>query len=77
MSSANVQRLHREICAALEGLSELFVPGAKLTFIVRFPGNDEADVLVGDDHDAEQLVALVRRRFAASAPAHGDGKGGA
>ena len=69
MSQSKVQRMHQQVNDALCDLSELFQSGAKLTFIVRFPGNDEADVLIGDDHEPEELVALVRRRFASSAKA--------
>ncbi len=71
-----VQRLHYQINDALEELSRLFVPGMKLTFIARKPGNDEADVLVGDDFEPDQLIALIRRRFSheathvGAAPAH-------
>lgn len=71
MSQSKVQRMQQQVNDALWELSELFRPGAKLTFIVRFPGNDEADVLIGDDQEPEELVALVRRRFAASAKAGG------
>jgi hypothetical protein len=64
--------LHHEICDALEDLSRLFVPGMKLTFIARFPGNDEADVLVSDDQIPE-IIALARRRAdAESAAAQGE-----
>jgi hypothetical protein len=64
MSKRTVQELHADICDALGDLSELFVPGMKLTFIARFPGNGEADVLVSDDKMPE-IIALVERRIKA------------
>lgn len=65
MAKMSVQELHNEIAGSLEKLSDLFVSGMKLTFIARFPGNGEADVLVGDDNDAEEIIALIQRRFCA------------
>lgn len=66
MNNMKVHLMHAEVSAALERLSTLFKPGMKISFIARLPGNGEADVLIGDDHDADELIALVRRRFGAS-----------
>ncbi|MGZ3349639.1 MAG: hypothetical protein ACXU89_11910 [Xanthobacteraceae bacterium] len=63
MAKMSVQELHNEIAAALGQLSDLFVPGMKLSFIARMPGNDEADVLVSDDNRPEEMIALIQRRF--------------
>jgi len=46
-------------CAAIE---DLFVPGAKVTVLVRSPGvKGDADVLVTNDTDPEILSAIQRR----------------
>lgn len=66
MPKMSVDELHGEIADALERLSRLFVPGMKLTFIARMPGNGEADVLVSEDEMAE-IIALVQRRAAGGA----------
>jgi hypothetical protein len=65
MSKMTKQDLHEEICTGLTYLSRLFVPGMKLTFIARLPGNGEADVLVSDDQ-MDEIIKLVQRRQAAS-----------
>lgn len=64
-----VQRMHAAVSAALEGISTMFKPGIKVTFIARAPGNPEGDVLIGDDQDPLELIALVKRRFADVLPA--------
>ena len=66
MNDLKVHLMHAEVSAALERLSKLFKPGMRISFIARLPGNGEADVLIGDDHDADELIALVRRRFGSS-----------
>lgn len=72
MAKLTVNDLHVEIASTLECLSRLFVPGMKLTFIARLPGNDEADVLVSDD-DMQGISGVVQRRFAAP-PTHPAGE---
>jgi hypothetical protein len=69
MAKMSVQELHNEIAHALGKLSDLFVPGMKLSFMARMPGNGEADVLVGDDHDADEMIALIHRRLGAPSSA--------
>lgn len=73
MAKMTAQELHNEIAAALGKLSDLFVPGMKLSFMARMPGNGEADVLVGDDNEPDEMIALINRRFSApsSAPTAG------
>jgi len=73
MAKMTAQELHNEIAAALGKLSDLFVPGIKLSFMARMPGNGEADVLVGDDNEPDEMIALINRRFSApsSAPTAG------
>jgi len=63
MAKMSVQELHSEIAHALGKLSDLFVTGMKLSFIARLPGNSEADVLVSDDNEADEMIALIRRRL--------------
>ncbi len=58
-----VQRMYAAVSAALETISTMFKPGIKLSFIARSPGNPEGDVLIGDDNDAAEMIALVSRRL--------------
>lgn len=44
----------------LEKLSKIFVKEAKLSFIMRVPGNVEAEMLVTDD-DLNELINLIER----------------
>ncbi|MFZ3286585.1 MAG: hypothetical protein WA191_07015 [Telluria sp.] len=66
MSAGDLKHTHQEVAAALDRLSRLFKPGVKLTFIARTPGNVEADMLVSEDNDFDQLAALIDRSRARS-----------
>ena len=61
MSDAT-QRVYGKICGHLDEIRKSFVPEIKLTFIARLPGNDEADMVVGDDDIDEAIKALERRK---------------
>ena len=63
MTTAKIQHVHFAVNDALIELEKLFVPGMKLTFIARLPGNDEADCLITND-TTEGIAALVARRAA-------------
>lgn len=43
--------------------SEIFAPGAgmKLTFIARCPNDTEADILVSEEEDFDEITSLVNR----------------
>lgn len=45
---------------ALCFLAEMFKPECKLTFIMRVPGNDEADMVVTSDEN-EELAKVIER----------------
>ncbi|WP_323142774.1 hypothetical protein [Massilia phyllosphaerae] len=68
MTKMSVRDLHNEIANHLGQISDLFVPGMKLTFMARMVGNNEADVVVSDDNEPEEMIAIVRRRFSLDAP---------
>jgi hypothetical protein len=54
--------LHDRICGVLtRHLEPLFVKGMQLTFIARFPGNDESDVLVTSEADLNDITKVVQR----------------
>lgn len=40
---------HREIVAMMQNISKLFLPGMRLTFIARMPGNENAEVIFTED----------------------------
>ncbi len=45
----------------LNEISRLFVPGMKLTFLARLPGNDGADMLLTID-DPKEIIKAIKRR---------------
>jgi hypothetical protein len=49
-----------EICSYMDEILSLFIPGNKITVLVRTPGNDNADMLLTND-DIEQIAAMVER----------------
>jgi hypothetical protein len=55
-----ITRMHDEVEAALNELRGLFKEKCQLTFIMRMPGCDEADVLVTNDDIQELKKLLVR-----------------
>lgn len=50
--------------AKMNEVKAMFKDGAKLTLLVRIPGNDEADFLLTDDQIDEAIKVLTRRRDA-------------
>jgi len=49
----------------LNSIAGLFKPGAKLTLLVRTPGNEEADFLLTNDDLGEAIKLIERRRVGA------------
>ena len=64
--SFKLQLARAEIERALESQEPLFVPGVKLTFIMRDPENDEADLIVTAD-TLDGIGAAVERQQAREA----------
>lgn len=56
-----VEYVRDQIRASLATLSDLFVPEAKLSFVMRVPGNDDCSMLITDDPDIEALVRVVEK----------------
>lgn len=55
-----VEEVHKEVEATLNDLRPLFVKEMQLTFIARFPKNDEADMVISND-DPQELRKLIDR----------------
>ena len=59
--SRRLSEVQQIASAKLEEIAECFKPGAKLTLLVRTPGNDDADFLLTNDDLSEAIKALQRR----------------
>lgn len=59
--SARIARMRRNVERALTALHSDFVGDVKLTFIARFPGFPEQDVLITSDPSLDELAALLDR----------------
>lgn len=57
----DLAHVHDRVAAALEDLEGLFVRGAKLTFVMRMPGNDDACIVVTADR-LEDVERILRQR---------------
>ena len=62
---AQLKHVYEQVSAALNELSPLFVTGARITFIVRIPGNTKADFMLTID-DLVAVKALIDRRIEGS-----------
>ena len=61
-----IDRIREDVIHHLEALESWFTPDCKLTFIMRKPGNPEADlVITGDSED--ELIAVLERTKARAA----------
>ncbi len=61
MSTTDKIPLHlikADIGQQLERMERFFVPGARLTFVMRLPGNDDATLVVTSDTAADVVKAL-------------------
>lgn len=61
-----LENFHLEVSDALDRIAKYLKPGAKTTFIARFPGFPERDILITDD-SPEELAQLIQRRSEAAA----------
>lgn len=59
-----VEQLHRELEGILNDVGGLFVPGAKITLLVRQPSHPDgtADVVVSNDTIDDAVAALLIRK---------------
>ena len=60
MNDLNLQIAREQASGHLEQIARLFKPGAKLTLLVRTPGNDEADFLLTND-DLDAVTPAIER----------------
>lgn len=63
MTDDKVKLMSYAVSDSLDRLSRLFVPGVKLTFIARYPGNVDCDVFISEDTMPE-VIELIQRRMA-------------
>lgn len=65
-----IQELHRDCEMHLNRIHENFVPGSKVTLIVRTPGNDEADFLltIDDLNEVAKVIERSKRRASVKSP---------
>lgn len=62
LSPAELRDLQLKIERYLAGIEKLFKPDVKITLIVRFPGKDDADVLLTRD-SKQEVIKVIERRF--------------
>jgi hypothetical protein len=55
-------KLHDAIAPLLDQVRKSFVPGVKLTLIVRSPGYDDRDVIISDDQ-LDEVNKVVQRKM--------------
>jgi hypothetical protein len=60
MIGPNTHRAFNRVQDALNELGDEFVEGAQLTFIMRMPGNTEAEMVVTND-DLDEVIATLER----------------
>ena len=60
MRTSKLERTYESVVALLLEAEPLFIPEAKLTFVMRVPGNTEAEMVVSGD-DLTEVEATVRR----------------
>ena len=58
--SIHEDRVRQKVEDTLHELADLFVKDARLTLIMRVPGDDECEMLVTSD-DAEELIEMLYR----------------
>ena len=59
-NNAMINRVREEVDRHLDALESWFLPECKLTFIMRKPGNDDADLVITVD-DIDELIAVLER----------------
>lgn len=60
----SVAAFQEQASALLDEIARLLKPDAKISFIARFPGKPEQDILMTQDDPAE-VVGLIQRRMKA------------
>ena len=61
MDAVKVQ-LHDKIAPLLTAARQNFVPGCKITLIVRSPGHDNHDAIISDD-TLDEVLKVVQRKL--------------
>lgn len=59
-TAARLIEVRVQIAGYMDEMLTLFKPGAKITVLVRTPGNNEADLLLTND-SMEEIAAMVER----------------
>jgi len=67
--SADLQLTQAVVSGCMDNILACFKPGAKITVVVRRPGNDDADFLMTNEAELSQVKALIDRRESAGAAA--------
>lgn len=65
MMDDQLARVQQVVSSKMNGILDCFKAGAKITVIVRTPGNDEADFLMTNEEDLEKARTLIARRIEA------------
>lgn len=68
--SDQLSRVTDFVAETMDSIAGRFKPGAKVTVIVRLPGNDEADFMLTND-TPEEIGRLIARRAAAASAGRG------
>lgn len=62
ISDAEYERAQLAIRQTLVHMEQsLFEPGARITFVVRFPGNTEAELVCSNDESFEEVKGVLDR----------------
>ena len=56
--SETTKRVHAEVSRALTQLEKLFVPEARLSFIMRVPGNPESFMFISNEKPGDLIETL-------------------
>lgn len=62
------EEMRLNIATRMAEIADMFLPGAKVTVLVRRPQDDRADICVSDDEYSD-MIALIRRCEARDAEA--------
>lgn len=55
-----MEEMRREIASRMVEIAEMFVPGATVTVLVRYPADDRAEMCITDD-EIPDLIAMLQR----------------
>jgi len=62
MTPEQIHALHAKIGANLNEIAACFVPDAKITLLVRFPANPDADMVMTQDELGLAIESLERQK---------------